>query len=95
MASIIYRWLMTSTIDEKTEKELSSLYDEVMWLAKRPSVTPSMARAWYTHVVAGRLSRRIRRFSGRVSQHAAEDPEATLRLEHHQRIQTTLTALVG
>jgi len=65
-----------------------------MWLARRSDVTPSMARAWYTHVVAGRLSRQIRKFAGKVSQEAIANPDATLRLEHHARIQTKLTALV-
>lgn len=64
-------------------------------LAARTKVTPSMARAWYTHVVAGRLSRRIRHFSGKVSHEAITDSKATLRLEHHARIQTTLTHLVA
>jgi len=65
-----------------------------MWLAARTNVTPSMARGWYTHVVAGRLSRRIRHFSGKVSREAISHPNATLRLEHHARIQTKLTHLV-
>jgi len=65
-----------------------------MWLAARPKVTPSMARAWYTHVVAGRMSQRIRYFSGKVSLKAIADPKAALRLEHHARIQTKLTSLV-
>ena len=65
-----------------------------MWLAARQNVTPSMARAWYTHIVAGRFISRIRQFSGKVSQTAASDPAAVLRLEHHSRIQTKLTCLV-
>ena len=65
-----------------------------MWLARRSNVTPSMARAWYTHVVAGRLSRRLRHFSGKVSQDAIADTGATLRLEHPARIQKKLTQLV-
>ncbi len=80
--------------DRMLRAELAAVYEEVMWLASRPNVTPSMARAWYTHVVAGRLSRRIRQFSGKVSREAIADPNATLRLEHHARIQTTLTQLV-
>jgi hypothetical protein len=81
-------------IDESLWSDLTSLYEEVMWLANRRAVTPSMARAWYTHVVAGRLCRRVRQFSGQVSRAAASDPAATLRLEHRGRIQTTLTKLV-
>lgn len=83
-----------SKMDPAVRQELLLLHEEVMWLAARPNVTPSMARAWYTHVVAARLSRRVRMFSGKVSRAAASDPRATLRLEHHARIQATLTALV-
>jgi len=84
----------TTHIDPTLQKELLALYKEIMWLAARPKVTPSMARAWYTHVVAERLKRRIRHFSGKVSLAAASDPSAILRLEHQSRIQTKLTALV-
>ena len=82
------------SVDRAVSSELAALYEEVMWLAARPNVTPSMARAWYTHVVARRLSRRIRYFSGRVSREAIANPESTLRMEHHARIQTRLTQLV-
>ena len=75
-------------------EELAALYEQVMWLARQPKVTPSMARAWYTHVAAERVKRRIRRFTGSVSKAAAADPNATLRLEHYMRIQTKLTGLV-
>jgi len=70
--------------------ELEALYAQVMWLARQPKVSASMARAWYTHVVAERVKRRIRMFTGKVSQVAASDPSATLRLEHYMRIQTKL-----
>lgn len=76
------------------EAQLDSVYSEIMWLARRPAVTPSMARAWYTHVYAGRLARHTRMFTGKVSSRAAKAPEETLRLEHHHRMQTTLTELV-
>lgn len=84
-----------ASTDRAIRSELAALYEEVMWLAARPNVTPSMARAWYTHVVAGRLSRRIRHFSGKVSREAIANPASTLRLEHHARIQTKLTQLVA
>jgi hypothetical protein len=86
---------MMEFIDPQTDQRLSSLYEEVMWLASRPNITPSMARAWYTHVVANRLRGKIRFFSGKVSSEALTDPQAVLRLEHHARIQTTLTSLVS
>jgi hypothetical protein len=59
------------------------------------AVTPSAARAWYTHIMAGGLARQVRRFTGKVSSAAVSDPSAVLRLEHYARIQTTLTALVS
>ena len=86
---------MAAIIDPELKAELSALYEEVMWLAARPGVSPSMARAWYTHIAAGKFVRRIRQFSGKVSHTAANDPAAVLRLEHHARIQTTLTSLVA
>jgi hypothetical protein len=85
----------TKPTESAIRRELGELYEEIMWLAGRANVTPSMARAWYTHVVAGRLSRHIRHFSGKVSHEAISDTKATLRLEHHARIQTTLTQLVA
>jgi len=85
----------TSTIDPALRSELVALHEEIMWLVARPRVTPSMARAWYTHVVAGKFCRRIRLFSGKVSRAAGSNLNATLRLEHHARIQTTLTNLVA
>ena len=80
---------------ETLEEQLLSVYSEIMWLARRPNVSPSMARAWYTHVFAPHLARRVRMFSGQVSSRAAEFPEEILRLEHHHRIQTKLTSLVA
>jgi hypothetical protein len=81
-------------IDNALNDELNDLYEEIMWLAARPRVTASFARAWYTHVRADFLKRRIRRFSGFVSERAVSGGEP-LRLEHFERIQTTLTALVS
>lgn len=73
---------------------LTSIYEEVMWLSGRPNVTASRARAWYTHVMAESVKRRVRQFSGLVSMEAIASQSGDLRLEHHKRIQTTLTALV-
>ena len=83
------------SISETLEERLLSVYSEIIWLARRPNVSPSMARAWYTHVCAPHLARRVRMFSGQISSLAAELPEETLRLEHHHRIQRTLTSLVA
>ena len=74
-----------------TDQALKSIYEEMLWLAKRPGVSASLARSWYTHVRAGGL--RLTRFTGKVSR-AALNPKATLRLEHYRRIQTGLTQLV-
>ena len=75
--------------------QLALVYEEVMWLAERPNTTPASARSWYTHVAAVTLRRRVRRFTGKVSDAAATDERAILRLEHFKRIQTTLTQLVA
>ena len=77
------------------DRRLTSAYQEIMWLARRPGVTPSMARAWYTHIVAGRLQRSLRSFNGLVSaKAAAASSSAALVLEHPGRIQSSLTRLI-
>lgn len=73
---------------------LVSIYEEVMWLARRPNVTAGRARAWYTHIMAESVKRQIRHFTGNVSQQAVLANGTDLRLEHYKRIQTTLTGLV-
>lgn len=73
---------------------LESIYEEIMWLASRPNVTAGRARAWYTHIMAESVKRRIRQFTGRVSKSAVAGEGTGLRLEHYKRIQTTLTELV-
>ncbi len=73
---------------------LITIYEEVMWLARRPNVTAGRARAWYTHIMAESVKRQLRRFTGKVSTQAINDIGTELRLEHFMRIQTTLTSLV-
>ncbi|MDT8840358.1 hypothetical protein ParKJ_23315 [Paraburkholderia fungorum] len=73
---------------------LVSIYEEIMWLSSRPNVTSGRARAWYTHIMAESVKRRIRQFTGLVSRSAIAAEGTGLRLEHYKRIQTTLTALV-
>lgn len=87
---------MTSelVVDPKLREDLVSIYEEIMWLAQRPNVTGGRARAWYTHIMAESVKKRIRRFTGFVSVNAIEDTSGELRLEHFKRIQTTLTGLV-
>jgi len=72
---------------------LASIYEEIMWLSVRPNVTPGRARAWYTHIMAESLKRKIRVFTGNVSEMSLNQG-AVLRLEHHHRIQTSLSKLV-
>lgn len=79
---------------ETLRAALLSIYDEIMWLSSRPNVTPSKARAWYTHIMAETLKRHIRQFTGKVSRAAVAGEGTGLRLEHYKRIQTTLTDLV-
>jgi hypothetical protein len=81
------------TIEPELESSLRSIYEEIMWLARRPNVTPGRARAWYTHIMAESVKRRVRRFTGQVSR-AAVTGEESLMLEHFMRIQTNLSSLV-
>ncbi len=80
--------------DDEIRGRLSGIYEEIMWLAKRPFVTPAAARSWYTHVAAVALRTHIRRFTGKVSKEAILNYNGHLRLEHFKRIQTNLTQLV-
>lgn len=81
-------------IDPQLHAALVSIYEEVMWLSARPNVTPGRARAWYTHIMSEAVKRKLRRFSGKVSESALVERDGPLMLEHYMRIQTTLTALV-
>lgn len=85
---------MPSNRDHSLHLALTARYQEIMWLARRDGITPADARAWYTHVTAGKFTRRIRQFSGKVSARAVKDRNAILRLEHQGRIQHALTTLV-
>lgn len=87
---------MTSreAVNPDLQAALRSIYEEIMWLAIRPNVTPSRARAWYTHVMAESVKLRVRHFSGFVSETASKPDSGMLRLEHYGRIQTSLTGLV-
>lgn len=81
-------------VDPRLKADLVSIYEEIMWLSARPNVTGGRARAWYTHIMAESVKKRIRRFSGQVSASAVSEMGDDLRLEHFKRIQTTLTGLV-
>jgi len=82
-------------INQELHAALRSIYEDIMRLASRPNVTPSRARAWYTHVMAESVKLRVRHFSGFVSETAAKPDSGMLRLEHYGRIQTSLTGLVA
>jgi hypothetical protein len=75
-------------------EQLATIYKQIMWLSQQPGTSAGNARAWYTHIMAEKVKRRIRRFSGMVSKAAISAEGSTLRLEHYKRIQTTLTTLV-
>lgn len=82
-------------VPDSVRAHLASIYEEVMWLARRPHHSATGARAWYTHVAHLGVRKHIRRFTGKVSSTAVSDEKAELRLEHFKRIQTTLTQLVA
>jgi hypothetical protein len=65
---------------------LREVYEEMMWLAQRPNVTPQRARAWYTGVVSEALKTKVRVFTGMVSEKALFDPSDRLVLEHEPRL---------
>jgi len=83
------------SLDAKLHSDLESIYQSMMWLRRKPNVTDSRARAWYSHVMARTVTRRIRRFSGQISRSAVLNSSGPLVLEHHGRMQTTLTELVN
>lgn len=82
------------TIPADLHVALQSIYEEVMWLSRRPNVTPGRARAWYTHIMAEAFKRQLRQFTGHVSEAAVTATTEPLMLEHFKRIQTTLSDLV-
>ncbi len=81
-------------LDPQLHAALKSIYEEVMWLSARPNVTAGRARAWYTHIMAEAVKRKLRHFTGKVSEAAVAQSDGQLMLEHFKRIQTTLTTLV-
>ena len=86
---------MVPKLDAQTRADLESIYQSMLWLRKQPNVTDSRARAWYSHVMAKSVVKRIRRFSGKVSNAATKDLNGPLVLEHYKRMQTKLTNLVS
>lgn len=83
---------MLSPADKAT---LLSIYEEMRWLAARPGVTVGQARAWYASIRAEPLKRRIRQFSGMVSEKAAgASAGAPLILEHYGRMHASISELL-
>lgn len=75
-------------------ERLTSTYEELMWLAKRPHVSPQRARAWYTHVIARQMAPMVRRFTGKVSRAALDDLNQRLVLEHYKRLASSISELL-
>ena len=73
---------------------LTSIYEELMWLANRPHVTPRQARAWYSQVLAIPMAPKVRRFTGRVSQRTTENIGEKLVLEHYNRLSHSLSRMI-
>lgn len=76
------------------EARLISTYEELMWLANRPNVTPRQARAWYSQVLAIPMAPKVRRFTGMVSCQAIENIHGRLCLEHYNRLSYSLSQLI-
>ena len=74
---------------------LTSIYEELMWLAHRPEVTSMQARAWYSQVLAHPMAKHVRRFTGMVSQEAIENIQGRLVLEHQGRLSYELSKLIA
>jgi hypothetical protein len=75
-------------------ERLTSTYEELMWLANRPHVTPRQARAWYSQVLAKPMAPKVRRFTGSVSRQAIENINEKLVLEHYNRLSHSLSRLI-
>jgi hypothetical protein len=77
---------------------LSSIYEDLLWLANRQHVTPRQARAWYSQVLAIPMAPKVRRFTGMVSRKAIAvvegNIEGSLVLEHPNRISHSLSRLI-
>ena len=79
---------------QKIVDRLQSHYEEFIWLAKRPFVTPGQARGWYSQIMGHTLASKIRLFSGMASKKAIENPSENLVLEHYSRLSFELSCLI-
>jgi hypothetical protein len=82
------------TYPQEVTRLLHQIYEDLMWLASRPHVSPCRARAWYSQVFATALAPKVRHFTGRVSRKAALDPMGRLCLEHYDRLAFNLSRLI-
>lgn len=79
------------TLDEK----LSLCYEFIMMSARKGGFNARAARGGYSHWFAPELAKEFRVFTGEVSRNAINNGTATgLVLEHYQRMQKQLTALI-
>jgi hypothetical protein len=86
---------MSDMLTPADKATLLSIYEEMRWLAARPGVTVGQARAWYASIRAEPLKRRIRQFSGMVSERAAGAPGGVpLILEHYGRMHASISELI-
>lgn len=81
-------------ITNDLSKELTECYEELMYLANRPNVSPQRARAWYSAVRREQFKRKLCMFSGMVSENAVSELNSKLVLEHYNRLQSTLSELL-
>lgn len=81
--------------NDQLRAKLTAIYEDLMWLAARPHLTPARARAWYSAVMREMIKRQVCLFTGYVSRAALTAPNDELVLEHYNRLSHSLTALLS
>lgn len=76
------------------EERLTAIYEDLMWLAGRPHVSPRQARAWYSQVLATAMASKVRRFTGMVSLQAISNINNKLVLEHYNRLSYSISRMI-
>ena len=79
---------------DPVKEKLRYIYEDLIWLANRPHITPRQARAWYSQVLATTMVRQVRVFTGYVSLAAIDDVHQKLVLEHYNRLSFELSLLI-
>lgn len=82
-------------VRDSLRSDLESCYEEIMYLADRPNVSPQRARAWYSSVRREQFKRSICMFTGMVSEKAIVDVNENLVLEHPERLSYTISKLIS